>query len=111
MRRFLNYYWVPILFAFLVIGVYITYYPHLSYPYTFHVDEWEHFTMAEEATITGRLPTYKPYLKSQPDAGTLKWEWNYHSLLAVFFEILPFQHEFTMIIIPAIHEKTHLSAG
>jgi hypothetical protein len=90
------------LFAVLLVGIYTTYKPHLEYPYPLQIDEWEHFAMAEEATLTGEIPTYWPIYKNSPDSGTMKWERNYHSLLAVFFIALPFPHELTMVLIPSI---------
>lgn len=97
-----RFYWVPLMCLFLAASSLITYYPHLDYHYPIHIDEWEHFAMAEEATIIGKTPGYFPVFEEQGDAGTMKWERNYHTFLSILFSILPFPHELTMTFVPVI---------
>ena len=52
---------IILLLLIILLGIFITYIPHLEYPFPLHVDEWHHIALAEEIAKTGSFLQYYPY--------------------------------------------------
>jgi len=70
---------IILLLLIILLGIFITYIPHLEYPFPLHVDEWHHIALAEEIAKTGSFLQYYPYT-GKPATHDL--EIGYHMLLA-----------------------------
>lgn len=69
------------LVAILIITTFLTYYPHINYPFPLHVDEWYHISMAQSIAKTGSISHPDPYLAHFTDTSDV--EGGYHTLLAL----------------------------
>lgn len=73
---------VPIL----ILAAFVSYIPHINYPYPLHVDEWFHITVAQEVIRGSRIDLYS----GQPFALGMERLW--HLMLAgIFLFVQPLQ--------------------
>ncbi|MFC1918927.1 hypothetical protein ACFLWW_03025 [Chloroflexota bacterium] len=77
----------PKLLLILGLAFYITFIPHLDYPYPLHLDEWTHWaccnTIIDQANVTG---LNNPFLGGAPLENQI-FEVGFHSFWAVFQKI------------------------
>lgn len=73
-----------LLFFILLLSAFLTYYPHLNYPYPLHVDEWYHIYVAEHIARFGSPSQLEIYTArfSATDV-----EQGFHYLLALVYAI------------------------
>lgn len=68
-----------LLILIVIFGCFITYYPHIDYPYPLHVDEWNHITFAKDIAKNNEIPLVDPFTKKFEVESNL--EIGYHLLL------------------------------
>ena len=75
-----------ILLAILGLAFYITFIPHLSYPYPIHIDEWVHMSFANELMIERSFNIIEPFT-GNPIALENRLEFGFQLPLGVFQQI------------------------
>ena len=73
-----------ILAAIVALGAVLTYYPHFSYPFPLHVDEWYHIYIAQYIAQHGSLSPTDIYLRTFPFPDLEK---GYHIMLAGVYDV------------------------